>query len=65
MTTRRLKLLDLEQSQNLCSWAVGSLESALLGARKGEIEWALAQSEMASKTLRRAKKLMPQKPASK
>jgi hypothetical protein len=50
---------SLDQAKNLCSWAAATLESALLGARKGEIEWALTKSETAVKTLKRAKKLMP------
>ena len=55
----RGSVASLEQSKNLCSWAAATLESALLGARKGEIEWALTKAETAVKTLRRAKKLMP------
>lgn len=50
---------ELDQAKNLCSWAAATLESALLGARKCQIEWALTKAETAAKTLRRAKKLMP------
>lgn len=46
-----------DRATNMCHWAAATLESALLGARKGDIEWALTKTLTAAKTLKRAKKL--------
>lgn len=46
------------QAKNMCSWAHYTLESAVLGASKGDIEWALTKTLTAVKTLKRAKSLM-------
>lgn len=56
---RAYSVASVEQSKNMCSWAAAILESALYAARKGEIEWALTKSEIAVRTLKKAKSLMP------
>lgn len=51
-----------DRAINMCQWAAATLESALLGARKGDIEWALMKTLTAAKTLKRAKNLKAKTP---
>ncbi len=49
-----------ERVTNLCHLAVGNLESAMFGARKGDPDWAAQSCAWALKTLKKAQKLKAQ-----